>query len=311
MSYCRLKQTIEEGDTVLIYLSPKQMYNVKIITNEVFQTRFGAIRLTELIGKPYGCKIQCSKGFVHILDMTPELWTLRLPHRTQILYGPDISLILMQLQLKSGSLVVEAGTGSGSLSHSIARTIAPNGKLFTFDFHEERVSAAKEEFSNHQIDSIVTVQHRDVCSDGFNVEQLVDAVFLDLPLPWEAINSAQKILKNGGRICCFSPCIEQVQKSCKQLSKLKFLDIETFECVLRPYEVKTISLKKIPNENSIKQASISNCESIKVKNENNDCCKRLRVEKDNEEEIDYLITYMNSEVAGHTGFLTFATNFKL
>jgi len=38
-----------------------------------------------------------------------ELWTLALPHRTQILYMADISLILFELDIKPGSIVIEAG----------------------------------------------------------------------------------------------------------------------------------------------------------------------------------------------------------
>ncbi|OTF74103.1 tRNA (adenine(58)-N(1))-methyltransferase catalytic subunit, partial [Euroglyphus maynei] len=308
---------------------------------EVFQTRLGALRLEELIGKPYGSRIQCSKGNVIVLDMTPEIWTLLLPHRTQILYGPDISMILMNLQLRSGSLVIEAGTGSGSLSHSIARTIAPNGKLFTFDFHEKRVEIARKEFREHKIDSIVNVQQRDVCNEGFQcLEPLkVDAVFLDLPNPWEAIESAQRVLKNGGKICCFSPCIEQVQRSCQMLAKLNFLDIETIECVLRPYEIRKASYEKLkfcdtakdelfpnhqPNQND---KCSTNEDHTHIDNDNaiNDTNKRLRIldeeknddqKSENDEKIvkdneviNYWVTYMNTEITGHSGFLTFATNF--
>jgi tRNA A58 N-methylase Trm61 len=38
-----------------------------------------------------------------------ELWTLALPHRTQILYMADISLIIFELDIKPGSIVIEAG----------------------------------------------------------------------------------------------------------------------------------------------------------------------------------------------------------
>ena len=41
--------------------------------------------------------------------VTVELWTLALPHRTQILYMADISLILLELDIKPGSIVIEAG----------------------------------------------------------------------------------------------------------------------------------------------------------------------------------------------------------
>jgi len=309
------------------------MYSLKVKEGDVYQTRFGALKHDDLIGKPYGSKVDCSRGFVHILDMTPELWTLTLPHRTQILYGADISFILIQLQLKPGSIVIEAGTGSGSLSHCIARTIAPNGKLFTHDFHEERAATAREEFKDHGLDSLIVTQHRDVCTDGFCVDQAVDAVFLDLPHPWEAIESASNKLKSGGRICCFSPCIEQVQRSCQVLSNLNFMDIETYECVLRPYEIREWRLKKYDPEHlrnktpttidSDEQAELLNDDDEKDNEpEANETSKRKRAKlctsinkdcnsalKRSVECANYTIAYMNTEVAGHTGFLTFATKF--
>lgn len=194
-----MSQYVKQGDTVLVVINSKKMYPVKVKSGQVFQTQFGPLKHTELVGMRYGTKLNLSKGYVFILKFTPELWTINLPHRTQILYATDISIITSKLNLKPGSIVIESGTGSGSLSHSIARTVAPNGLLYTFDFHEERVKKAIEEFEDHNLLSIIKAQQRDVCEEGFNLEEIADAVFLDLPLPWKAIKFASKSLKPHGK----------------------------------------------------------------------------------------------------------------
>ena len=119
MSFATTKSIVEEGDTVIIYVNPQTMYAIQVrptiasktgeMVENVFQTNYGALKVIELIGKKYGHKIQFSRGWGWLLHPTPELWTLTLPHRTQILYTPDISVIVQQLELKSGSIVVESG----------------------------------------------------------------------------------------------------------------------------------------------------------------------------------------------------------
>lgn len=204
-----------------------------------------------MIGKEYGSKIVLSKGWAYVLQVNPELWTLTLPHRTQIIYTPDISMILFQLEIKPGSVVIEAGTGSGSLSHYFLRAIKPSGHLHTFDFHELRANQAREEFTKHGLGGFVTVRHRDVCQNGFSEELngVADAVFLDLPAPYLAIESVFKALKDsGGRFCSFSPCIEQVQATCEQLNKFGFFEIQTMEVLQNETIVKSRSIPVIDLE---------------------------------------------------------------
>lgn len=236
-----------EGDTCVVYCSFAHFYAVRLARGEVFQTKYGALKHDEVIGRTYGCKVQCSRGYVYVLRVTPELWTLTLPHRTQILYTRDISLVTLQLDLKPGSVVCEVGTGSGSMTHALARTVAPSGHVYTFDFHEQRVQVARKEFEEHGLGSVVTVSHRDVCQDGFGIEGLADAVFLDLPHPWKAVDSAAAALKPGcgGRVCSFSPCVEQVQRTCEALRARGFVDVVTLECLERPYEFKQICMPDI------------------------------------------------------------------
>lgn len=139
------------------------MFPVMLKKGSTCQVKGGALSHDAIIQARYGGKVYTTnrKSWVTILHPTPELWTVTLPHRTQILYSTDISLITIQLELRPGSIVCESGTelgyevshvdfvllfigtGSGSLSHSIARTIGPSGILYTFEFHAERAVIAR------------------------------------------------------------------------------------------------------------------------------------------------------------------------
>lgn len=87
-----------------------------------FNSRYGHYRHSDLIGIPYGSKVASrkGKGFIHILRPTPELWTLALPHRTQILYLADIAFITSWLHIRPGSVVIEAGSFRSSFLQSIS-----------------------------------------------------------------------------------------------------------------------------------------------------------------------------------------------
>ncbi|CAH1109389.1 unnamed protein product [Psylliodes chrysocephalus] len=302
MSFNGYKNKIEEGDTVILYLTITQIYSVKaqskIINKKgnevvnVFQTPYGALKCGELVGKSFGTKISLSKGWGYVLQPTPELWTITLPHRTQIIYTPDISMIILQLELSPGSIVIESGTGSGSLSHALIRAVKPHGHLHTFEFHEGRSKMATEEFRNHGFSNYVTVRHRDVCEKGFSEELdgVADAVFLDLPHPWLAIPHAIKSLKSsGGRLCSFSPCIEQVQKSCLVLLKLGFQEIQTMEVLQTQLSVQQ---RNIP---------VINMDFLKSEKDGSEG------EKKDREFLKTVVAIPPPSLPGHTGYLTIAT----
>ena len=112
--------------------------------NSVLQNCFGVFKHSEWIGKPFGSKVFKNKGgFEYLLAPTLELWTLVLSHKTQILYIADISFVIMYSEIVPGCLVLESGTGSGSLTTSLARAVAPTGHVYTFDFHEQRAESAR------------------------------------------------------------------------------------------------------------------------------------------------------------------------
>ncbi|GER34562.1 tRNA (adenine(58)-N(1))-methyltransferasecatalytic subunit TRMT61A [Striga asiatica] len=277
---------IHEGDLVIVYERHDIMKPVKVSGDGVFQNRFGVFKHRDWVGKQFGSKVFSNKGgFVYLLAPTPELWTLVLSHRTQILYIADISFVVMYLEIVPGCVVLESGTGSGSLTTSLARAVAPNGHVHTFDFHEQRASSA----------SLVTVSVRDIQGKGFPEEFLgqADSIFLDLPQPWSAIPSAAKMLQQDGVLCSFSPCIEQVQKSCETL-KLHFTDIRTFEVLLHTYEVREGNLGSW-------QESDGSLGTLKGSKKRQRSANKLENSKP-----PMIMARRSGEAKGHTGYLTFA-----
>lgn len=189
MSILTNKRIISEGDLVIIWSGREYTTFLKIISGKIFQNKRGIFLHNDMIGKEYGTKViiiyynkyifffknkkiysKNKEGWVYILNPTAELWSRTLHLRTQILFSLDISMIIANLYLKPGCIVIESGTGSGNLSTAIARTISPNGHLYTFEINKERVIAATQDFSINGTNSLITVIHRDVCKEGFGIE---------------------------------------------------------------------------------------------------------------------------------------------
>ena len=65
-------------------------------------------------------------------------------------------------------------------------------------------------------------------------------MFLDLPRPQDAIVHSLKVLKSDGRLCSFSPCIEQVVATAKVMTEQGFMDIRVIECNERRFARKKL-----------------------------------------------------------------------
>ncbi|KAI9088895.1 tRNA methyltransferase complex GCD14 subunit-domain-containing protein [Phlyctochytrium arcticum] len=323
-------QSIALGDVVIAYSSPKNITFFTVTDKLQFVNSYGAFPHNDMIGKPWGSKVgsKTGKGFIFLLHPTPELWTLALPHRTQILYHPDISYVTTLLDLRPGSTLIEAGTGSGSFSHACARTVAPGGRVFSFEYSLDRYQKASLEFTQHGLDNVITLQHRNVCTDGFGLDNQVDAIFLDLPAPWEALPSAKKAFKQtkAGRICCFSPCMEQVLTTCTQLQEQGFVEIKMFEVLSRSYDLRKVTKRSLPrladrNKLQAPTPSAPSTTTPKRKSEEEEestptidpvpaltpTSQTSKIAPPPTDMSEHVISKPVGEIRGHTSYLTFAT----
>ncbi|KAL8133943.1 hypothetical protein AgCh_009128 [Apium graveolens] len=148
---------------------------------------------------------------VIVYERHDNMKAIKVCESTQIESGNPLVPRFLATTVVPRCLVLELGTGSGSLTNSFARAVAPSGHVYTYDFHEQRAASAREDFERTGLSSLVTMGLRDIQGEVFPNEFTgkADSIFLDLPQPWLAIPSVGKMLKQYGILRSFSPCIEQ------------------------------------------------------------------------------------------------------
>ena len=254
---------IKEGQVVILYAGHSSISIVKLEAGARLGHRHGVYLHDQIIGLKFGDMIVPNQsntstkkrkqrnraevvtgGYATLLPVTPELWARGIDTRTQITFSLDNCMIASHLHLRPGQTVCESGTGSGALTTFLARTVGAKGRVCTFEFNKERFLSAQKEFKLLEL-GCVESNHADVYKDGFgvNLDNQADAVFLDLPNPWLALPHAAKALKSLGRICTFSPCIEQVQRSASMMSRMGFSHINT--CTATLMELRSVQAKTL------------------------------------------------------------------
>jgi tRNA (adenine57-N1/adenine58-N1)-methyltransferase len=227
----KLMSNINVGDHVLLYLTAKKNWLIRINSKEEFHTHAGIIKLNELIGKPFGCQITTSQG-IKIRAFKPILSdiVLKMKRTTQIIYPKDVGVILSYSGISNGHKVAEAGIGSGGLTLFLANAVMPDGKVYGYDIREESIKATTNNLKKYSLFDYVEIRNHDVC-EGF-IESELDLVILDLATPWLVVPKAFDALRSGGMIISYSPTIEQTQKAVNSMKNL-FDDIRTYECLIR------------------------------------------------------------------------------
>lgn len=209
---------------------------VKAEPGKSFHTHKGYIKFDDIIGKPYGTTHKTSLGTdITILKPTLTDYIMKSARNTQILYPKDAALIIMFSSIGPGSKVVESGTGTGALTTAIAHYVKPTGKVYSYDIRPESQKTAEKNLKRSGHIDHVELKLKDVVQ-GID-ERDVDAVILDLAVPWLVVPHAYEALKPSGTMVSFSPTIDQVVKTVEALREHNFLNIETFECIMRGMQI--------------------------------------------------------------------------
>lgn len=225
----------QPGDLAQLVSPTNKSIFIRLIPGGKFETHRGILFFDDLIGKPWGSQVESHTGHIYFL-LQPGLADLLQETRrnTQIMYPKDIGFILLKMGVINGSIVVEAGTGSGALTTAFALFVGEKGHVISYDIRQEMQILAKKNLEKLDLIDSVTLKLKDI-GEGFD-EQNVDALFLDLPNPYDYMDKVRKCLKPGGQFGCILPTTNQVSRLLFELYRENFAFVDVCEIMLRYYK---------------------------------------------------------------------------
>lgn len=235
MSDSSSKAFAQDGDLAQLVSPTNKVFIRRLEAGESFHTHRGILNYDDLIGQPWGSEVTTHTGAVYYM-LQPSLADVLqyMPRNTQIMYPKDVGYVLVTMGIGPGVQVLEAGTGSGSLTTALAWSVGPQGQVFTYEARPEMQNLARKNIEKMGFSDRVTFKLGDI-SAGFD-ERNVDALFLDVPNPYDYLGQVRAALKPGGRFGTILPTTNQVIRLLDELYKHDFAFIDVCEVLLRYYK---------------------------------------------------------------------------
>jgi len=238
-TFISMMPTIQDGDYVFIVYDKRRQWIRKVKKDTQFHCDKGFLNFSDIIGEEYGHTVLLKPNRNKVALLPPSLsdTIYHMKRESQIIYPEDIGLILAFSDLRTGGRVIEAGTGSGTVSSLMAKLVMPTGNIRTFDVREQALFQAKENIRKLGAADIVEANLGNILEDAMDI-QGINFIMLDLATTWLAVPKVVPMLAEGGRICLFSPSIEQVRKNVKFLQDLQMHEVVSVELLHRTFQVK-------------------------------------------------------------------------
>ncbi len=233
------------GETCLLIDTKGRRYLVDLDETAEFQYHAGTLRHEEIIGSPEGSELRSSGGS-RLLALRPRLadFILTMPRGAQVVYPKDIGPILHWGDIRPGSVVLEAGTGSGALTMALVQAVGPEGKVVSVERRADHLAHATRTIERFfgTLPANLTLRLGDV-GDVIS-ETRPDRLVLDLPEPWEVVIAAGRHMEPGGVLTAYVPTVPQVQHLHTELRRSRrFGDATTFEILLREWNAEGRSVR--------------------------------------------------------------------
>jgi tRNA (adenine57-N1/adenine58-N1)-methyltransferase catalytic subunit len=208
--------------------------------------RGGRISHDDLLGREEGGLIRSTRG-ERLLVIRPGLgdFVLQMPRGAQVVYPKDLGAILIAADLFPGARILEAGTGSGSLTMALLRAVGPTGRVTSYEVRDDFARTAERNIQRFlgPMDTLA-LRRRDVY-EGVAPEDLpLDRVILDVPEPWRAVRHAAEALRPGGVFLAYLPTVPQIVQTVDALRATgRFAMVDTIEVLLRSWNIEGRSVR--------------------------------------------------------------------
>jgi tRNA (adenine57-N1/adenine58-N1)-methyltransferase len=228
-----------DGSLVMMVDRKNRRFLLDLKSGKTFSTHRGTISHDEIIGAPIGQTYVTNMGDKYVA-MTPRLadYVLLMKRGAQIVYPKDAAAILVQLDVRPGSRVFEAGTGSGALTLFLLDAVGPTGSVTSVDRRQDHADIAKAVIERWHGEIPDNLDLRVGDAEEMISEVQPDRIMLDMPEPWQTIEAVAPDLSGGATICAYVPTVPQVESTVRALRFAKrFADIGVFEVLHRDWNV--------------------------------------------------------------------------
>lgn len=209
------------GDVVHLIDPRQNKYTVTLAHGQALHTHRGQIDHDALIGQPPGISTASSKGVV-FLAMRPHLddYVLGMPRGAAVIYPKDAARIVTLADVAPGSVVVEAGVGSGALACYLIRAAGSQGRVSSFEVRSDFADIAVENVcrwfgGRPRTWSLLVTDFNE--GAHHMAPESVDAVVLDMLAPWECLEEAARILRPGGALVSYVATTTQMSRVVEEM----------------------------------------------------------------------------------------------
>ena len=175
----------------------------------------GSFRSAVLRAAPLGEEFDLVGTPARLFKPTLPDFEANLARGPQVILPRDLAWITWALALEPGDSVVEAGGGSGGLTLALARAVAPDGRVASFEPRPAHRKVLERNLQRSPHAALVAVIPEPL--EPGTAPRECHAVALDLPQPWELVGWAAASLTIGGRLVAYLPTTPQVAQLLRAL----------------------------------------------------------------------------------------------